>query len=287
MQREAQCGACMRQRTSTPPSVAGSNGPYSFVRPGRLKWSLLATVAGVRVNLLPEVELLFNAKSESDICRALDAACGQLGFMWGTGFTATQDKTGNWTFRRFGAYADSYREGHNDVGASQVDPVMQYAKRSTLPILWNRTTYARAARLDMWEEQAPHGYAAGITGALHRPDGRAFCVGLDGADDHSRNPRDAAMVMGRYQILQAHLEDAVGRIIGWPRTSGHRETPDLTDRELECLRWSAEGKTIWEIGRLLSISERTVKKHVASAMAALDCVSKTHAVARAIRLQLI
>jgi DNA-binding CsgD family transcriptional regulator len=61
----------------------------------------------------------------------------------------------------------------------------------------------------------------------------------------------------------------------------------LTARERECLRWSADGKTIWEISELLGIAERTVKKHIESATTQLGCVSKTHAVARAIRLQLI
>jgi len=36
----------------------------------------------------------------------------------------------------------------------------------------------------------------------------------------------------------------------------------LTPRELEVLRWVSEGKTNWEIGRILSCSTETVKKHL-------------------------
>lgn len=37
--------------------------------------------------------------------------------------------------------------------------------------------------------------------------------------------------------------------------------PTLSQRELEVLRWTAEGKTAWEIGAILTIAERTVRTH--------------------------
>ena len=57
--------------------------------------------------------------------------------------------------------------------------------------------------------------------------------------------------------------------------------------EIECLRWAAEGKTGWEIGKLLGISERTVVFHVENAARKLGVFGRRQAVARAIALQLI
>lgn len=37
--------------------------------------------------------------------------------------------------------------------------------------------------------------------------------------------------------------------------------PTLTPRELDVLRWTAEGKTAWEIGMILKIGERTVRTY--------------------------
>jgi LuxR family quorum-sensing system transcriptional regulator CciR len=37
--------------------------------------------------------------------------------------------------------------------------------------------------------------------------------------------------------------------------------PGLTDRQRECLLWAARGKTAWEIGRILGVSEETVIRH--------------------------
>ena len=55
----------------------------------------------------------------------------------------------------------------------------------------------------------------------------------------------------------------------------------LTDREVEILRWTVEGKTAWEIGSILTISERTVNFHLQNAMVKFGVHNKTHAAAKA------
>lgn len=63
--------------------------------------------------------------------------------------------------------------------------------------------------------------------------------------------------------------------------------PSLTKRELECLSWSAQGKTNAEISVILSISENTVSGYITSTCRKLDASNKVHAVAQALRLGLI
>lgn len=60
------------------------------------------------------------------------------------------------------------------------------------------------------------------------------------------------------------------------------ENVQLTDREKEILSWIMEGKSSWDIGQILSISERTVKFHVNNICIKLNAVNRTHAVAKAI-----
>mgnify|MGYP003391181475 CR=1 FL=1 len=59
------------------------------------------------------------------------------------------------------------------------------------------------------------------------------------------------------------------------------EKPSLTERELECLKWSAEGKTYEDIGMLLGISTRTVRFFLENARHKLGSHNTTHAVAAA------
>lgn len=61
----------------------------------------------------------------------------------------------------------------------------------------------------------------------------------------------------------------------------------LTPREREVLAWVARGKSAWEIGEILDIAKRTVDEHVQSAVRKLGAVNRTHAVALAIRDQVI
>jgi len=57
---------------------------------------------------------------------------------------------------------------------------------------------------------------------------------------------------------------------------------ELTERELECLRWTASGKTSWEISIILSISESTVIFHIKNAIEKLQVTNRSQAVAKAI-----
>ena len=61
----------------------------------------------------------------------------------------------------------------------------------------------------------------------------------------------------------------------------------LTPREREALIWAAAGKSAADTGDILSITERTVTAHIASACQKLDAVNKTQAVARALQYKLI
>lgn len=61
----------------------------------------------------------------------------------------------------------------------------------------------------------------------------------------------------------------------------------LSARELEIVRWTAQGKTSIEIGQILSLSDHTVNAYMTNAIKKLDCVNRTQLVAKAIRLKLI
>ncbi|MBB6182062.1 helix-turn-helix transcriptional regulator [Pseudorhizobium flavum] len=61
----------------------------------------------------------------------------------------------------------------------------------------------------------------------------------------------------------------------------------LTDREVECLRWSVFGKTSDEIAVILGLTERTVRKHITTAMDKLNVTNRVQAVSKALALGLV
>jgi LuxR family transcriptional regulator, quorum-sensing system regulator SolR len=60
----------------------------------------------------------------------------------------------------------------------------------------------------------------------------------------------------------------------------------LTTRERAVMRWIAEGKTAWEVGKILSMTERTVKFHLRNIYSKLKVNNRAQAVTIASRLQL-
>ena len=61
----------------------------------------------------------------------------------------------------------------------------------------------------------------------------------------------------------------------------------LTPRELECLQWSALGKSSWEIAAILQISESAVNFHMANIRQKFQVGSRRQAIAQAVRLGLL
>ena len=59
--------------------------------------------------------------------------------------------------------------------------------------------------------------------------------------------------------------------------------PNLSGRERECLEWAAMGKSDWEIGEILSISERTAGSHIERAKQKFGVATRIQAVVSALR----
>jgi DNA-binding CsgD family transcriptional regulator len=173
----------------------------------------------------------------------------------------------------------------NDPRAMQRDPVMQHCKRQSLPIIWDQGTYTSQGQGELWEEQARYGYQTGIAMALHLPEGRHFMLGVDRDRALPSDRHELTRVVADLQLFAVHALDAAMRVLVPVQASP--DAPALTPRELEALRWTMDGKTAWEVGSILGITERTAVLHLNNAMRKLGCVNKHQAVLKALRQGLI
>jgi DNA-binding CsgD family transcriptional regulator len=165
------------------------------------------------------------------------------------------------------------------------DPVMQHCRKQSVPIIWDQQTYTRQGLGEFWERQAQFGYKTGIAMALHLPEGKHFVLGVDRDQPLPSNAAELQRVVADLQLFAVHAQEAAVRLL-LPAPM-QPEKPALTPRELEALHWTMEGKTAWEVGAILGISERTAVLHVNNAMHKLGCVNKHAAVLKALRLGLI
>ena len=81
---------------------------------------------------------------------------------------------------------------------------------------------------------------------------------------------------------------AQGAVAGTDSPEDLQQGPiELSERERDVLRWTAAGKTSSETGMILGISARTVNYHMTSILLKLNAVNKTHAVVKAVTLDLL
>ncbi|MDO9072050.1 MAG: autoinducer binding domain-containing protein [Rubrivivax sp.] len=209
----------------------------------------------------------------------------QLGFETVSAVTMIDHGRGRYELITVDNTPTNYVEPYSDKGSGRRDPVLQHCKRQTVPIIWNQETYVANGVGDLWEQQAQFGYRTGIAMALHLPEGKHFLLGVDRDRALPSDPNELQRLVADLQLFAVHAQEAAMRLLVPPDLQPER--PALTPRELEVLRWTMDGKTAWEVGAVLGISERTAVLHINNAMHKLKCVNKHQAVLKALRLGLI
>lgn len=162
--------------------------------------------------------------------------------------------------RSFGFFGmpPGWRERYAEARHSDTDPVFLHALAGRSPTSWNecrdRALGAKASgrALSVFGEAATFGLNDGFI---------MPALGFGGVPG-------AATFGGDKPDLSPEAQLSL-RLVGAFAYEGFRRLvekfkpvpPALSQRELEVLRWTAEGKTAWEIGAILTIAERTVRTH--------------------------
>jgi DNA-binding CsgD family transcriptional regulator len=166
----------------------------------------------------------------------------------------------------------------------EIDPVVRRAPTLLRPFLWDQL--ADQCQLQPGEQLVlnesreaglKHGVSVPLFGPLGRVSVVSFASRSDDAEPLHRMCHLNALAWQfhiAFTAIARPAENSQGKV-------------DLSKRERDCLRWTAEGKSSWDIGMILNISENTVNFHIKNAMRKLGTTSRTVAVVKAIRLNLI
>ena len=167
----------------------------------------------------------------------------------------------------------------------RIDPVLQMAEQISGPFCWTAIT-PRADQLAMMKQAVRHGL--GPTGfSVRHVDaiGRRSVLSFNAQDARGGDnwkPYLAEMREGLILLARQLHHMAIAEIYrdGEPH-------PHLSPREIECLKWTAEGKTHTEIAIILDLSDYTVRDYLKEARLKLDCVTLAQSVSKAAALGLI
>lgn len=162
----------------------------------------------------------------------------------------------------------------------QIDPLRLRSRGD--PLIWDAERECCPASADaerlVWAPVSQAGYRQAVIVPIYGPTGHCNVLSVFMRDRPVPQPDRLVndLIVLAYDLSRFFRNRA---------TTHHHS--NLTHRESDCLGWTAAGKTAWEIGQILKISERTAHFHLQNAMRKLDARTKYQAVMAAMRLGII
>jgi DNA-binding CsgD family transcriptional regulator len=225
-----------------------------------------------------------NAKSRADVLAALKLAATGFGFSYVTLLMkpiGQDDRLGRLLVHTTlpSAYVHEFDEGGYLGRCPWITDLFQ----SMLPRTWTidavERTQTASVAADLPKLMRRFGITATVAMPLHSLEGERFLLRYDG----ERTPVEQHE-LNELGMISLHAFEVFEKL---RRDERFALPSPLSARELEVVRWTAQGKTSVEIGRILSLSDHTINAHMTNAIKKLDCVNRTQLVAKALRLGLI
>ncbi|MCS6896799.1 MAG: LuxR family transcriptional regulator [Nitrospira sp.] len=167
-------------------------------------------------------------------------------------------------------------------GFMEIDPIFKSALQAPGTRHWQAVYESQAVSSDKEREfietSRRFGLYDGITtGSVDQACGLGtFCSFA------SEQSIDAERFLPLVEYLGSHIHMALLRAAPKASPKTDRCIKELTSREVTILNWMKNGKTNWEIGKILGVSERTVRFHIEQIFSKLEVTSRSQAVAMAI-----
>jgi LuxR family quorum-sensing transcriptional regulator LasR len=181
-------------------------------------------------------------------------------------------------------YPTSWRAQYDSNRYVEIDPTVRHCIRSTFPVVWTDDLFSGPARV-LWEEARMHGLNYGLSCPVHDRGGVTGMLSLARDQPLKMREKELTELLALAQLLASFLHAGVSKVVV-PELL-QKDLQLLSERERECLKWAANGKSAWEIGKILGISERTAVFHLSNAVQKLGVTNRMQAVARAVFLGLI
>ncbi|WP_284947093.1 LuxR family transcriptional regulator [Acidisoma cladoniae] len=225
------------------------------------------------------LSLIQRCQTEGDITALISEyliVYADFGFRSGAGGGWTGIGRGRAYRFYFNNWPQDWLERYTEHQAFFDDPIIEEAQRRMTPFLWSeifpRGTLSASANT-LLQMAYDYGWTDGLVIPVHGPAGYQGVVSLAAQRPLDLSASDISLLWVMSLALHARCRTTPG--LG--ESSSVR--PQLTARELECMRWVASGKTDWEIAQLVAISASTVHFHVERVKKRLGTSSRTEATA--------
>jgi LuxR family quorum sensing-dependent transcriptional regulator len=160
-------------------------------------------------------------------------------------------------------------------GYSKHDPMLREVVVSQRPVQWSEVARRRSltrAERDVLRHAARFGLEDGFAVPVRDAGGFIGLINIAGPPVDLDEETRALLILVAPYVYQrlCGLKDAA------------RRSPGLTAREAEVLSWIAEGKSDWQIGKILGISRKTVNYHIENVKRKFGVASRIQALMAAL-----
>jgi LuxR family transcriptional regulator len=222
---------------------------------------------------LPDEEALFSVVCEEARKLGFDQCAYGLRLV----FNVTQPKT-----VMLNNYPSTWQQRYAEENYLAIDPTVSHGSQSVMPLVWTDDVFRNTR--DFWEDARAYSLRYGWAQSCINMQGtRGMLTLARSAEPLSPKElrKNGHRMVWLVQIVHQCMSNLLlNRIL--PET-----TIQLSSREKDVLRWTAEGKTAGEIASILNITERTVNFHITHVMEKFNCTNKTAAAVRAALLGLL
>lgn len=164
------------------------------------------------------------------------------------------------------------------------DPTVAHCMTTSDPLWWNEQMYSKE-NYEILEESRHYGLRHGLSVAVHPGGGSKSMLSLARDKPFSLDTQEGKLAAEGGAVLANCLHVAAERLRVPELIAEHR--PRLTPRELEVLKWAAEGKSSGVIADLLNISAAAVGWHTGNLYRKLKVATRLQAVTKAAALGLL
>ncbi len=168
---------------------------------------------------------------------------------------------------------EAWRKVYSGENFCQRDPANRQCRRSVMPYDWATVPCDPETEPHMQEvldRARDFNVHKGVGVPVPSPSGIIGCVWVAGPNFDEREIHKPVLQSLGYHVFH-RLQQILGR--------QHDRVVRLTGREREVLAWASEGKTSWEIGCILNLSQRTVEWHFSQACKKLGATNRLQAIA--------
>lgn len=180
-------------------------------------------------------------------------------------------------------YPEKWGEIYDGRKLAHIDPTIQHCLRHSTPLVWGSEIFTGKQQQAFYRQACSFGLHSGITLPFHGVNGELgiLCV------NHVKQSREMADrgKLSELSLMRDYVFESFRKLSS--QEICETEIPAITPRELECLKWCAEGKSSWDIAHILKCSEAVVNFHFGNLRRKFNTTSRRQVVVRAIQMGII